>query len=1031
MDRLVTVRAFREWQDRLALGLDPNRKTITICGGTGCTAFGAPAVQEAFQREIARRGAAGEVPVKVTGCHGFCEKGPVVVILPSKVFYPSVQVEDVPEIVEKTVLRGEIVERLLYVDPITQRKVAHDHEVPFYARQQRFVFRLNGVLDPTSLEDYVAHGGYVSAAKVLSDLTPSQVVEEITGSGLRGRGGAGFPTGRKWALARAEKGEPKYLVCNADEGDPGAFMDRSLLEGTPHAILEGMIVAAYAIGASQGIIYVRAEYPLAVRNAKIAIGQAQAAGLLGDRILGTGFSFDIIVREGAGAFVCGEETALLASLEGRRGAPRPRPPFPVQSGYLGKPTVINNVETLANVPLIIEKGVGWYRGFGTEGSKGTKIFALAGKVNNTGLVEVPMGATLRQIVHQIGGGVLKGRAFKAAQMGGPSGGCVPAQYLDLPIDYESVKEVGAIMGSGGLIILDETTCMVDIARYFMDFCAKESCGKCPPCRIGTKRMLEILERICAGQGQPEDVDRLEILANQVKKNALCGLGQTAPNPVLSTLRHFREEYLEHITLKHCRASACPALVEAPCLHACPAGVDVPDYLTLAAQERYAEALAVVQMRNPFASVCGRVCDRKCERYCRRTDLDEPLGIRDIKRYVTDAVAAPWRPPEPWSQRQTPHRVAVVGAGPAGLSCAYFLRFFGHQVTVFEELPQPGGMVLVGIPEYRLPAERLQRDIDFILSTGVELKLNSRVKSLEELFAAGYEAVFLGVGAHQGQPLEGIDPRTPGVLDGVRFLRDRRFGKAPERLGRTAVVGGGNVAVDAARVARRLGGQVTIVYRRTRAEMPAYLEEIEEAEQEGIRFEFLVQPVGLAAGSKGAPSALKCVRMKLGLADASGRRRPVPVPGSDFEIPCDTVISAVGQVVSTENAWNLELTKSGTYRIDPVTLATSRERVFAGGDCARGPASVVQGIGDGQRAAAAIDRLLGGSGELPDQLKLSRQRFAVEGEAAAARPRPPLAALAERTASFAEVLGTLGAAEANQEARRCLRCDLEREKAAKK
>lgn len=520
-----------------------------------------------------------------------------------------------------------------------------------------------------------------------------------------------------------------------------------------------------------------------------------------------------------------------------------------------------------------------------------------------------------------------------------------------------------------------------------------------------------------------DLDKLEALALQVKKNSLCGLGQTAANPVLSTLRHFREEYIEHIALKQCRASACPGLIESPCSHACPAGVDVPDYLTLAAEDRYTEALAVIQMRNPLVSVCGRVCDHPCEHRCRRTDIDEPLSIRDIKRHVTDTVAAPWRPPEAWTGHETQKRIAVIGAGPAGLTCAYFLRFFGHRVTILEALPEAGGMLRVGIPRYRLPADRMKLDIDFIVSTGVELKLNSPVNRLDDLFTAGYDAVFLGVGAHESTPLKGLDTVTPGVLDGVRFLRDTAFGTGPKSLGRTVVVGGGNVAIDAARSARRAGGEVTVVYRRTRAEMPAYAEEIEEAQAEGISLKYLTQPLK-AVTDKGRVAGLACVRMELGTADESGRRQPAPVTGSEFQIPCDTIISAVGQKVATEDSWGLRLTKEGTYEVDKVTLATSRERVFAGGDCARGPASVVQAIGDGQRAACSIDRIFGGPGLLPDNLKLTNKRYAAEGEPTSPRPRGRLSDLATRTASFDEVVATIGDAEARREARRCLRCDLE-------
>jgi NADH:ubiquinone oxidoreductase subunit F (NADH-binding) len=506
----------------------------------------------------------------------------VVVLLPSRVFYPSVKTDQVGRIIDETIVGGEIIEELLYVDPASGEKVAYEHDVPFYAKQERIVFSLNGVIDPIDLEDYIAHGGYGAAMKALTQMGPDEVVAEVLKSKLRGRGGAGFPTGLKWQFCRGYESDQKFVICNSDEGDPGAFMDRSLLEGMPHAILEGMMIAGYATGATKGFIYVRAEYPLAVHNTAIALKQAGELGLLGEDILGTGFDFSIEIREGAGAFICGEESALIASLEGHRGYPRPRPPFPAERGYLGKPTLINNVETLANVPFVISRGADWYQSVGTENSKGTKIFALAGKVNNTGLVEVPIGATLRRIVFDIGGGVPEGREFKAAQMGGPSGGCVPAQFLDLPIDYDSLQEIGAIMGSGGLVVMDDQTCMVDVARFFLEFTQSESCGKCVPCRVGTRHMLEILTRICDGAGREGDIEELERLAVEIKAGSLCGLGQTAPNPVLTTIRYFRDEYEAHIDERYCPAHVCPglfiyAIVEADCIgcgackRRCPAG----------------------------------------------------------------------------------------------------------------------------------------------------------------------------------------------------------------------------------------------------------------------------------------------------------------------------------------------------------------------------------------------------------------------------------------------------------------------------
>ena len=1025
MMRFDSAEQLRIRREQLRGAADSNRKAVTICGGTGCTAFGSPVVQEAFRAELARRGLAEKVPVTVTGCHGFCEKGPIVVILPSRVFYPSVQTEDVPRIVEKTVIGGEIIEELLYVDPATGRRVALDHELPFYAKQTRLVFRLNGVIHPTDLDDYIAHDGYSAAARALSAMTPEQVIEEVRGAGLRGRGGAGFPTGVKWELCRKNPGDRKYLICNADEGDPGAFMDRSVLEGTPHTVIEGMIIAAYAIGASQGIIYVRAEYPLAVRNTHIALEDARAAGLLGGNIFGTDFSFDIEVREGAGAFVCGEETALIASLEGRRGMPRSRPPFPAQSGYQGKPTTINNVETFANVPLILLRGKEWYRSIGTEGSKGTKIFALAGKVKNTGLVEVPMGATLRQVVFDIGGGIPKDRRFKAAQMGGPSGGCVTAQHLDLPIDYESVKKVGAIMGSGGLIVMDETTCMVDIARYFLEFTQKESCGKCVPCRVGTRHMLDILTRICAGDGRESDIGELERIGQVVKSASLCGLGQTAPNPVLSTLRHFRYEYEEHIRQKRCRASVCEALVDAPCQHACPAGVNAPQYVALLVENRAAEAARVVRLRNPFVSVCGRVCDAACERRCRRSEVDEPIAIRALKRYAADNSALPAPPiTAPAAGRK---EVAVIGAGPAGLSCAYFLALMGRPSIVFEALPVAGGMLAVGIPEYRLPKKQLDLDIDFIRSHGVELRTETAVSSLAQLRADGFRAIFLGSGAHRNRSLRIPGEDLEGVIGSLELLRGRALGQAVACGGRVAVIGGGNAAVDAARSALRLGvNKVAILYRRTREEMPAYEEEIEAALEEGIELVELVAPKEIV-GSDGRVEGIGMVRMRLGDADENGRRQPVPVEGSDFLFPCDTVVPAIGQVPSLELAGGmLETGVLGGVKIDVVTGSAGVPGVFAGGDCVSGGGTVIEAVAAGQQAAVSIDRMLGGAGLLPANVGPSLWRPTDEQlERVTPRAREPALAAGLRGRSFAEVLGALDPAAACGEASRCMRCDLER------
>ena len=536
------------------------RSHVLVCGGTGCTSANSPAIIEALEAQIAEKGLTDEIKVVQTGCHGLCALGPIMIVYPEGCFYSEVKVEDVPEIVEEHLLKGRIVKRLLYDDTVHQDVVKSIESTDFYKKQKRVALRNCGVIDPENIDEYIAYDGYQALAKCLTEYTPEQVIQVIKDSGLRGRGGGGFPTGRKWELAAMNKADQKYVVCNADEGDPGAFMDRSVLEGDPHCIVEAMAICGYAVGATEGYIYVRAEYPIAVNRLEIAIQQAKEYGLLGKNIFDSGFDFDLHIRLGAGAFVCGEETALMTSIEGNRGEPRPRPPYPAQKGLFGKPSILNNVETYANIPQIILNGPEWFASMGTEKSKGTKVFALGGKIKNTGLVEIPMGTTLRDIVEEIGGGIPNGKKFKAAQTGGPSGGCIPASLMDTEIDYDNLTAIGCMMGSGGLIVMDEDNCMVDIAKFFLEFTVDESCGKCSPCRIGTKRMMEILEKITSGKGTLEDIDKLEELAYYIKQNSLCGLGQTAPNPVLATLKFFRDEYIAHVVDKKCPAGVCKALL---------------------------------------------------------------------------------------------------------------------------------------------------------------------------------------------------------------------------------------------------------------------------------------------------------------------------------------------------------------------------------------------------------------------------------------------------------------------------------------
>jgi NADH-quinone oxidoreductase subunit F len=559
MSKMKSFHELKSVQERLKAGRDPKKPNVTICVGTGCLAYGTQKLVDSFREELAKRDLTGKIDFRTSGCHGFCERGPMVVIGPENTFYQRVGLGDAAEIIDKTLLKGEVIDRLLYIDPATGEKIVREDDVPFYKKQTRMVFGLNFKVDPESLDDYLAIDGYSALAKALT-MQPEAIIQEVIKANLRGRGGGGFPAGWKWDETRKADGEPKYVICNADEGDPGAYMDRSLLEGNPHLVLEGMIIGAYAIGSHEGYIYVRNEYPLAVKNIHTAIRQAREAGLLGENILGSGFSFDVKINRGGGAFVCGESSALFASLEGRAGEPRAKYIHATHRGLYDKPTNLNNVETWANVPFIINRGADWYCGIGTAGSKGTKIFSLVGKINNTGLVEVPMGTSLRKIVFEIGGGIPEGGKFKAIQTGGPSGGCIPDKLLDLPVDFDELTKIGSMMGSGGMIVMDERNCMVDVARYFTNFLVSESCGKCVPCREGIRRMRDILVDICEGRGREGDVDLLEKMAKGIVDGALCALGNSAPNPVMSTIRHFRDEYEAHVKEKRCPSGVCKALI---------------------------------------------------------------------------------------------------------------------------------------------------------------------------------------------------------------------------------------------------------------------------------------------------------------------------------------------------------------------------------------------------------------------------------------------------------------------------------------
>ncbi len=778
----------------------------------------------------------------------------------------------------------------------------------------------------------------------------------------------------------------------------------------------------------------RDEYPLAVMHVTIAIEQAREYGFLGKNILGSDFDFDIIISKGEGAFVCGEETALIASIEGRRGEPRQRPPYPAQKGLWGKPTNINNIETWANVPLIINKGAEWYSKIGTKGSKGTKIFSLVGKINNTGLVEVPMGITLREIIYDIGGGIPEGKEFKAVQTGGPSGGCMSLELLDLPIDYESLTEAGSMMGSGGMIVMDENTCMVDIAKYFLNFLRGESCGTCLSCREGIQRMWEIVTEITEGRGTMEQLDLLEELARVVKDASMCGLGQTSSNSVLSTLRYFRNEYEAHIREKWCPALVCKKLIPTPCQDACPAGIDVSNYIALIAWGKFNEAVDLIREDNPFPAVCGRVCNHPCELNCKMGEFDKPVAIRSLKRFCADYVLnnEGYNLPSVLSMRE--ESVAIIGSGPAGLTAAYNLARLGYRVTVFEALPVAGGMLSVGIPDYRLPREIIKAEIDAICSLGVEIKTNTPIGkdlSIDNLKQQGYKAIFVATGAHKSLKL-GLpgEDELKGIIDGVAFLKDVNLGNQKKPGDKIVIVGENHVAIDVARVCRRLGSsEVNIIYRRSREEMPLDYSEIDQALNEGIKIRYLTLPTKIL-DNDGKVAGLQCIRTQVGEADSRGRRELIPLEGSEFVIDGDIIIRATGQVPDlTFLDHKFKTTRWNLLVVDACTLQTSVPGVFAGGDVVTGHATVVEAIAAGKTAAASIDSYL--RGEKFEGYRRPRSRKRIEPiqltkkEEELKRPKMPLLRIDKRLQSFKEV--ELGYTEemAIREAKRCRRCDLEK------
>ncbi|MFH0796195.1 MAG: FAD-dependent oxidoreductase [Candidatus Omnitrophota bacterium] len=1017
--------------------LQPDKPYIAVGMGTCGIGNGADEVYRAFAEILAKN--KPDIILKKAGCFGFCAEEPLVNLYrPGKplLILNRVLPQDAEKIMKNITtanpaplkplckieewdhLTGTVIH---YGKGLTE--VPEWNKLPFYNGQKKVVLRNCGLINPEDIEEYIAVGGYHALVKVLQGYSPEKIIAELKTAKLRGRGGAGFPTWRKWDFLRQAKTDEKYIICNADEGDPGAYMNRNEMESDPHMLLEGMLIGAYTMGANEGVIYVRAEYPLAVKRLKTAIRQAKDYGLLGDNILNSGFNFQIHIVEGAGAFVCGEETALIESIEGKAGRPRPRPPFPAEKGFRGKPTNINNVETWCNIPVIVLKGGSWFAETGTENSAGTKVFSLVGKVKNTGLVELPLGTRLETIVYQIGEGNSGDRKIKAIQIGGPSGGCIPKELFATPVDYESLTALGAIMGSGGMVVMDEDNCMVDIAKYFTEFTSAESCGKCVPCREGLYQSLKILQATTRGESDERDLAELELLGKVIKNTALCGLGQTGPNPVITTLKYFRNEYEEHILEKRCLAGICESLFLSPCENSCPLHINIPGYLQLLKENRIDDAYELLLRDNPLPATTGRICYHPCENRCRRIDIDTAVGMREVHRYIADTIYQK-KNEVPILKRlreeklpPTGKKVGIVGAGPAGLTAGFYLTRLGHEVTIYESESEAGGMLRYTIPEYRLPKSVLKKEYRLIKDLGVRFLFNTRIgedKPLDKLVEE-YDAVFLATGAHKEISLEIPGEDLKGVLSGTGFLKDIANNRMRKVGKQVLVVGGGNVAIDTARSALRSGARVSIVYRREKEDMPAYREEIKEAELEGVKFVFLAAPRAARGDTNGRVKGLEVTKMKPGGFDSSGRRRPVPT-NETFIIPCDTVIVAIGERAEPGFIKDLEVNR--------FTLQTGNPKVYAGGDLVTGPATAVEAMAAGKRSAESIDFLLTGKHRFSKLFSEFRyQKTAPAEPEGGKRSSMKISPVKVRREDFREVTSGLSQKKACAEAVRCLRCDV--------